>query len=1097
MRIKHGGVWAAILLVPCLWPHEANLSGRVEDSAGLVIPEATVRCLNTRAGISRVTRTDVHGIYRLPSLPPGIYDIDVTAAGFRKIRHSDLRLHEGQKAILDLTLEVGSVQESVTVDSGRQLVNLSTAEISSVVEGERVERLPLNGRNVLQLTLLAGGAVDTGGGQANQGFIHPSSRVYPSSSGGRGDSMTFNFDGGINNDRYTNVALPVPNPDAIQEFTFLVNNFSAEYGAASGGVISIVSRSGTSAYRGRVYNYLRNASLNATNFFTPGVSDWLRRNQAGFTLGGPVRIPRVFEGRQHTFFFVAYQLTMLRRSPLTTNVRTLTADERNGNFSVLAAQLGRPVLDPLTSQQFPDNRVPLTRLDPIMLKLASLLPVGDPTTGLATGRVAKVVVNEPQWTGRVDHNRPSGDRLTLRYFRDHYAPALTADPENPYLTGNGSIRFRVQNASTTYTKVYSPRRLGVFGFTVNRSHNTEIYDYPGPANNNPAALGIQGFPSGSFFLRSPFVAVGYQGPYTILASNNFQGRGSLTYITGRHELKFGIEYLRSQLNQARLTVGGNWYFGAEYTNIPQASFLMGFPNAFVSTGTYSESLRQRRLHAFLQDNYRVSRRLTLNLGMRFDPYVPWREIQARKITLFRPGLHSTRFPQLPTGAIVAGDPGVPEQGYASDLNNVSPRLGFAFDPAGCGKTSIRGGVGFFFGQPISASINQRSQVSYPFSESLTITSPGSLGPGGVANVFRTGTAFAIPNPYLRTTEQAAAPRPLTYVSTAADTSLPYTVQWNLSVERLAAREWIASVIYTGSKSTHLLMQHERNPPRYVPGTGEDGRPLSTHANIDARRPYGPHFGSVQEMGTDGNSNFNALTLKIRKTGGGHGWWSKSILEAHCTWSHTLDVMSTAVGPGGSSARDPLNERLDYANADFDHRHRFVLSWVLPLPRLARLAAAPRRLLGGWNTSAIVTLQDGNPLTVFSGLDRNLDGTTATDFADQILPNVALPKNRRRDDKIRQWFNTAAFTPNAPGTYGNTGRNILRGPGLANMDFALFKEIYLGAREDRRLEIRSDCFNLFNRVNLGMPSTSVSDPLFGRINSAGSPRVIQLALKLYF
>ncbi|HEU0142884.1 MAG TPA: carboxypeptidase regulatory-like domain-containing protein [Bryobacteraceae bacterium] len=1082
-----------------------TIAGVIVDSSGAVVPDVKIRITNESTGRQRETVSDGVGSFAFPLVDIGPYRATAEKSGFRNFVQSGLVVRVNDRITLNIRMEVGSMEQQVTVTGQGSLVNTQTAEIRSLVDRVRIEKLPLNGRNVLQLTLLTGGVLDSGGGTANQGFIHANAKIFPSASGGRADAMNFIFDGGTNNDRYTNVAMPLPNPDAVQEFSFLTNSFSAEYGAASGGVVNVVSKTGTNELHGTAYNYLRNSKLNATNFFTPGVSDRLKRNQAGFSVGGPVWLPRIYDGRNKTFFFLSFQETFLRQSPVSANQRTLTADELKGDFSLQASLLRRPVLDPATGTDrsnrtpFPNNQVPIDRLDPIMLKISTLLPVGDPATGFITSATARTMNNQPEWLARGDHNVSSANRLSFRYFRSLFSPILSVEETNPYLTGNSGIRQFSQSFTLGDSHIFTPRLLANVNVTVSRIHNAETYMYPGLANNNPAALGIMGFPNGSFFLRSPFVAVGYAGPYTTLASTNFQYQGSMTYIVGRHEIKFGAQYMRSQLNQQRLALGGNWFFGTDYTDIPQSDFLMGLPNSFSAFGTFGEALRQNRFDTYVQDNIRLSRRLSVSVGIRFDPFFPWAETNYDKVSLFRPGLKSQRFPNLPVGAVVAGDPGVPEHGYPGDHNNFAPRVGFAFDPRGNGRTAIRGAAGFFFGQPGSASINQRSQVNFPFVTRADITSPGSLGPGAVANVFRTGTKDEIPNPFLTTIgvppKEFPIPTPLLYTSTADNYGLPYTAQWNFSVEQQFGPDWTTTATYMGSKSTHLLMAYERNPSIYIPGNGPDGRPLSTSANIDQRRPYGPAFTSVQELASDGNANYNALVLRVRKAVNGVHWWSRSTFEVNHTWSHTLDVLSDVVSPGGSSPRNPFNARLDYGNSNFDHRHRFVASYVWALPPLTTMPTAVRAVLGNWNTSSVMTFQDGNVFSLTGGLSQPF---TTGDPATQAGADATLPSGRSKQERILRWFNTDAFRPTPVGAYGNTGRNILRGPGFANVDFSVYKNLPLpGDVEGRYIEFRSEFFNLFNRVNLGMPNSNASNAFFGRILSAGSPRIVQFAVKLYF
>lgn len=1102
MSFKHAA--GLVFLVLCLSPFleaapTGAIRGTILDQTGAAVPDAAIVLTNLGTNESRKVTSGTSGDFTLPMIPVGQYTIRVEKTGFRSYVQTPVTITINAQVTLTVQLEVGSTHQQVTVTGQAPLVNTESAQVRDLVDREQIQNLPLNGRNTLQLTLLAGGVANTGGGYSDQGFTDQDALVFPGASGGRADSINYIFDGGINNDRYTNVALPIPNPDAVQEFSFLTNSFSAEYGAASGGVVNIVTKSGTNALHGSAFNYLRNYALNATNFFTPGQSDNLKRNQPGFTLGGPVYLPDIYNGRNKSFFFVSWEDTFLRQAPVSAAGTALTADERNGDFSAIAQKLGTSVIDPSTGQPFPGNIIPTSRFDPVMVKEIALLPVGAPVTGLVTYRGTQNNIDTPQWLARVDQKISSADQMTLRYFYDYYNPNPIVNPQNPYFTGTDIIKQRSQNFILSDTHIFSNRLLGDFNFTFSRLGNVETYDYPGPANNDPSALGIQGFPNGSFFLRSPFVAVGYVGPYTKLSSNNFQYKASFSYVTGRHEFKWGVDYIRAQLNQQRLALGGNWFFGSTFTGISDADFLLGLPDSFSATGTFGEALRQNEFGAYFQDDFRVSRHLTINLGIRYDPYFPWSEITDDKATFFRPGQKSTRFPLLPVGAVVAGDPGV--TGYTSRLNNFAPRVGFAFDPTGSGKTAIRAAAGIFYSQPVSASINQRAQVNFPFitTASLSPGQLGALGPGAVENVFRTGTPNQIFNPYSITTgvppSNFPVPTPLLYVSTAADFPTPNAIQWNFSIEHQLGREWTITTTYMGSKSTHIEMLHERNPYNYIPGVGPNGEPLSTFANEDDRRPYGPTFTSIQELGDDGNANYNALVLGLRKVWGGDHWWSRSTVSANYTWSHTLDVLSSANSPGGSTPLDPFDEELDYGNADYDHRNSFVLSYVWGLPKLSLSPRWVRAVAGSWNTASIVTLQDGSPFSVFSGYDKSQSGITSR--ADQVSANPYLSSSRSQGQQILQWFNTQAFAIAAAGTYGTSGRNILRGPGLTDVDFSLYKDFTLGRSESRYLEARWDFFNFLNDVNLGLPNSTVFSTTFGRITSAGSPRISQVSLRIVF
>ncbi len=1079
----------------------ATVRGSVFDQTQAAVPDVNLQMTHLGTRLKRSVASDALGNYIFPQLPIGSYRLEATKAGFRRYLQTGIDLTVNAEVTLNVSLQLGAPDQSITVTGEASLVNTQTAMVRQLISGDQIDKLPLNGRNVLQLTLLTGGVLDTGGSSANQGFIHQNARVYPSASGGRADSMNFILDGSTNNDRYTNVSLPFPNPDAVAEFSFLTNSFSAEYGAALGGVVNAVSKSGTNELHGSAFEYLRNSKLNASNFFTPGVSDRLKRNQLGFSIGGPVRLPGLYNGKDKTFFFLSWQQTYLRQSPVNSSTRTWRPEELGGDFSYQSKLTGRILLDPLTGQPLPDSKIPSSRFDPQSLKFASLLPVGDATSGLLTYRTARSIVDNPQWMVRIDHHFGSANRLNFRYFRDFYDEIPDGDATNPFLCWGSAVPARSQNIQLADTHIFSSRLLATWNFTFARILSPNSYNMPGPANGKPSSLGFQGVPDGMLDVYAQVrMPAGFMGYLQKVFSNTVQTQASMTYVAGRNEMKWGVDYHRAQLNQFRDAAQPIFRFGNTFSNFTEADFLMGFPNSFSANSSWGESLRQPRVHLYFQDNFRVTRRLTLNLGIRYDPLVPWREIDRNVVTLWRPGLKSTIFPKLPAGAVVAGDPGVPEHGYTSDRNNFAPRFGFAFDPTGRARTAIRGGAGIFFGQPSGGTLNQMSMTSFPFINSVTVTSPGSKGAGGFANVFRTGTANAIDNPFLSGTGAPTAatspPVPLTYYSTSPNYVLAYTGQWNFSLEHQIGSGLTVSGTYVGSKSTHLQAVHQMNPAIYIPGTGADGKALSTSGNVDQRRLYGPGLGSIVESGSDSNANYNALVLSIRKRSTGEHWWSHSTVDVNYTWSHSLDVQDSSINAGSGGTRNPFNERIDYGSADFDRRQRLVLSYLWELPKLASYHPALRMPLGGWSTSSIVTLQSGGPFSIGSGVDRNFG--FGGNYADQILPNSTLSSDRPRQERLMKWFNTSAFTANALGTVGNTGRNILRGPGLATVDFSVVKGFsFPGGRESRRLELRGDFFNFFNRVNFNNPNNSAASTLFGRILSAGNPRVVQLAAKIYF
>jgi carboxypeptidase family protein/TonB-dependent receptor-like protein len=1047
-----------------------RILGTVSDRVGARLPGVKVTVTEVETGQMRSVATSEQGEYLFTVLPVGSYRLDAEHAGFNKkvIRGIDLRID--QTVSLDMSLDLGDVSNTVEVTSASQQLEAHLPTLKTEIDQKRVAELPLEGRNILKLTLLVPGVQPTSGAFINQEYTAPN-QIFVSSSGGRGNTIVYNLDGVDNSDTYTNVSNSYPNPDAVEAVTIETNSYSAEHGRRGGGVVNAVTRSGTNEWHGSLFEFARNSALNATNFFTPGVSDGLKRHQFGGTLGGPIL-------KDKTFFFVSYQRSTFRRLSLDSTAIVPTAAMRGGDFSNLRLANGQLVVirDPNTGLPFPGNRIPSNRLDPIAVKLLDFIPIPTDPSGLIRLSLPNSS-DDDQLVARIDQKLTDSNRLNGRLLYDRLASG-SGIADNDILNSVVRANFKTVNLSIADTHTFSPNLIGIFSATLNRLWSGKGADYPTTLADLGANI-VNLDPRQDIWLQVPgFFNINSVGSVT-LVRNNYQFQGSFTYVKGRHEMKFGADVIRQQFNipAASLASNGLNIFGAGYSGSNLSDFLLGRPSLFIQVTPWGEALRATQPGFYVQDNFKVTRRLALNAGLRFEPYLPWREHQANKILKFLPEVQSAISPGLPKGIIIAGEAGVPEEAQSKAVAKFAPRLGLAYllpDD----KTSVRGGYGIFFDYP-NAIINNRFASNIPFVVRVDVANPTSLQNPWTANQ---------PNPFpvqVPTPSGFVFPRPATAVTYDDNFTNSYLQQWNLTVERQMSANWLARASYIGSHGVKLMSLTEINPARFIPGQ-------STLQNINARRIYAPDFASVQSLSSDGNSHYHAVAFTVERR-----FQNDYTLTSSYTYGKSTDYQSNIVAHGQGNYTNPFDKRYDYALSDFDTRHRFVSSLIWQLPMLSRAQPVVRNIAGGWQLNSIVTLQSGTPFTALSGVDTSLDGVGGD--RPNLIGDPELSSDRTKGERIASYFNISAFQQPSLGTFGTVGRNTLRGPGFASVDFSALKNFGLPwfTSEGAKLQFRAEFYNLFNRTNFGNPNSNLSSPLFGRITSAGEPRIIQLALRVAF
>ncbi len=1084
--MKLSSVLAAVVL-SCLGAGVAlaqnvtgSISGVARDPSGAAVPSITVTAVNEGTSARFQTTTDSDGQYTIRAVPIGVYRLTAEAQGFKRFDSPGIRLQVNEIARVDINLAIGTATETVTVTGEAVHLDTTTATLKTVVDQKRIEDLPLNGRNPTQLMRLVAGVQIAQGADVTSGTTYPGVQGV-SVNGGRANATNYVLDGAQNNDHYTNAPNPMPNPDALQEFSVQTNNFSAEFGRQGGGLVNAVTKSGTNEFHGVVFEYLRNKSVNAANRFAPigkdangkdfKIDDGLKRNQYGFTLGGPVLLPKLYDGKDKSFFFFSYQGQKLRRTPSSTNNIVPTAAQKGGDFSALLP--GRALRDPFGGGVYANNRIPLTQFNPVAKIISdSFIPTPASGNTISYSRVSNY--DDDQVLLRGDHQLTEKNRLSGRYWKSWALQPGNLDPAN-YLSVVTARTWHNQSVTITDTHVVSATVINSFLFGYNHTNGPVSPIYP---SKSLADLGVKMYND-----KEPqfhLTVAGYFGTLNTGDTNDFfrdeyQFSNTVRWSKGKHQITLGGEVshgIGDVVNNFRANGQFGWNSSAPFTGDALADFYIGkFATLAQGIGEYKNT-RFNIFALYADDSWKVTPRLTLNLGLRWDPYFPYTDTLG-KLSGWRPGQQSTRYPNAPRGVLYPGDPGLPDGGYNTAWNNLAPRLGFAYDVFGDGKTSIRGGYGIF----------------YDRIDTLSTNSAATQGPFGTVVNLNGNSVNSFSDPYAGSTNPFPAPlNPpssvqfvLPHVAFLYEEHMrnPNIQAFNFTLEREVAGGFIGRVAYAGSKGTRLFSGRQLNPAIYQVG--------ATTATTNQRRPLAPlGYGAITLVEPVSNSTFHSLQLTAERR------FAKGFsLLANYVWSKSIDDGSANKG-NSVSHTDPFNNGFDKGPSDFDHTHVFTASglWELPVRFDSKLVNS---LLGGWNLTGIATLQSGYPFTIGSGVDNARSGTGGQ-RAD-VIGNPYISGNRSRNDIILQYLNKAAFAPNALGTYGNLGRNGFRGPGLVSLDMGLHKSFRISERVNT--QFRFEVFNALNKVNLGNPNAGQNSGNFMRILDAGEPRILQFALRLSF
>lgn len=1083
---------ALSLFVLCvsMWAQDtgAVLEGHVTDASGGVVVGAIVSATERTTGLARSQSTTNAGAYHL-ALPVGEYDLSITAPNLSEYKQSGIVLNVSRTVRVDVQLQVAGAKTTVNVSAAATLVDSSSNTIGNVVSGRELVDLPLNGRNFTQLGLLQPGVAPMTAGLSEAGGSLRAGQAY-AVNGQRPESNNYLLDGVSNVNRVDGgFALKTP-VDAIQEFRILTQTAPPEYGGTAGATTTVVTRSGGNEVHGTIYEFLRNDKLDARNFFASKV-ETLKQNQFGATLGGPIR-------RNRDFLFGYYE-GFRNRQGVTRGATVPSDAQRAGDFSGLRdPQTGQPVplINYFTGQPFPNNQIPTQAMSPVALKIMGFYPHANAGPNLYI--TTQTMQNQADQGGlRFDHLFNDRDQFSAHFTRsaNHNLNPLS-------IAGANVPGFPVSEDITTTRAALSETHL-FSGATVNNFRAQffrNVFFTGNPENRTtPRQLGFnydttlsaaQGPP---FFIVSGYASTGnpITGPRDT-SQNTYEINDSLSHVRGSHSFKFGVDFRRNQVNMAQgIASNGFFVFAPFPISDSFASFLVGFPVVFFQGGgDMNRGLRNVEFAAYGQDEWRITSRLTLNYGARWEVSTPYVDIRNR-MNSWSPGKQSTVYPNAPKGLLFPGDPGVPDGIAPVYWKSLMPRVGLAWDPNGNGRTSVRAAYGIYYdsftngvGGPLQAPLS-----ALPWTQARQLSAPINFtDPWNGTNPFAAGSF----------------PQPTTVLTIENGMRPPYSQNWNFSVQHALSQDLLFELRYIGNKGTRLPRMIEANPSAYSPG--------ATSNDADQRRIYagcrgagGPcDFASVGLITNQTNSTYHAAQFSVsRRFRDG-----LSFLGSY-TYSKTLDYVSSfnvagsaprLVGGENDLAQDPFNLKAEHGPSLFDARHRFVFSgsYLLPGPSKAASSAA-RALLGGWQLNSIMNFASGTPFTVYDSANVSLQGSAPeiTGFYSSRPDAIADPNAGSHSPD--QWVSRSAFRRLDPltqsGQFGSAGRNTVRGPGIANVDLSLLKSIALTERT--RLQFRAECFNIANHANFGLPENDISSSNFGRVLTAGAPRLVQFGLKLLF
>jgi hypothetical protein len=1058
------------------------ITGTVTDASDAVVAGASVAVRDTGTGVERVTPTNPSGQYVAEALPIGVYEVTVTAPGFKKATRGGIRLNVADRLAINFRLAVGEVTETVEVTAEAPVVQTEKGDVSHVVSTRQITDLAVNGRTFLMLQQLVPGSSRMTGDEGGVGFNGLKGFAI---NGQRTSYSGLSLDGVENTDMGSqNGPLVTPGMETIGEFKMQTSNYSAEYGTAGGVNVLVVTRTGTRDFHGAAYEYMRNDNFDARNFFA-ATRPKLRQHNFGYRIGGPVIIPGLYnKNRDKTFFFWAQEWKR-RRTEQIFRAATPTPEMRAGNFAAEAARLGRPILDPETRQPFPDNRIPASRLNRnAQLLLEHAFPMPNVATGflnfLQNGRDAE---NFRQETLNVTHELSNSTKLMVRYIQDTWVNekpgVLWSNQSFPTIASTVDVPAR--NFIAKMTNIIDPTLLNEFSFSYGSNY--------GPKEKR--ALTLQGAfeePEGLNIPRlfprrsdrpNKIPNMVFTGGWGTIDTSYYPwwAHHNITTLTdilsktvGSHSLRFGGTWqfsktpVESQVNPADQ---GQFNFDGSFTNHPVADFLLGRGAQYQELDNLlAPSYDYPQLELFAQDTWKVSSRLTLNLGVRYfyiphvheaddliNNFVVARYDPAKAVTVLPNGTIAPGSGDVLNGIAGVQD-GLPRGLVENHPWTFAPRLGFAWDPTGQGRWSVRGGYGIGYYR-VAGNDTYRMVRNPPRSKLVSVFNPLLDNPGA---------------------GQAAADRPLSVNSLDPVYKIPMIQTYSIGVQRELLSNTAVDISYVGTRGTQLDRARDINQPMPAGGFNFDPRLNARSIPVELIRPF-PGYSVISQVETTASSTYHSLQVALKRR------MSRGLLvEAAYTWSRTItDANGLTEAP-----QDSYRAYLERGLASFDRPHMLIVNYIYELPFLRGNTGLAGKLLGGWQLSGITQFQ--------SGTSRNL-GLTGANIGLATRPDVVPGASDEGPKTVQQWFNTAAFQAPAPGFFGNAGRNTIRGPGIHVWDLSIFKDFMIA--ESLRTQLRVESFNAFNHPNFDAVSTTFGSGNFGQVTSARAARVMQFGLKVEF
>lgn len=1135
-----------------------TIQGTVSDSTGAVIPNATVTLTDVSTQVKRIAHSDSGGTYILPNISVGTYNASISAKGFQTYIKTGNVLEVGSNIAINATLTVGSQDQTIEVTADGLALQTEDVSFKQTIDSTTITEMPLNGRQMTGLIVLSGGATPASGGDSITGSKATYASISISIAGGQGNTTQWKLDGGDNNDYMSNGNLPFPFPDSVSQFSVESTVLGAQSGEHPGGLVNVVTRSGTNTYHGSAFEFIRNNYLNATNFFstctpvaprtTCSPKDSLHQNQYGGTFGGKIL-------RDKLFAFAGYQHTKSSQSLSPTTAFVPTAANLAGDFSQSDPTV--QLVNPLTGVALPGNQISPSLFSPQALALVKLLPTPNSPAGTTAANIGTVVYQIPsqtsdnQFVTRVDYTLNARNNLYGRYFIDGYRSPAFFDPHNILVTTASGNSERVQSFVLGEDYALSSNTVNSAHITLSRRRNNRGFNQ---SDINASTLGVTDYQAQTAGL---YLAVGSKftlgcGTCAIAKFNdNFLAvEDEVTMVRGKHQIVFGGEIVHNQLNitnvasgNGQFTFSGNYSIngphpsGAQKTGDNNLDFLMGAMSAFTQSKTQGNALRGNIPSIYVQDTYHAIPRLTVVAGIRWSPdYLPV-DYFNRGTTFSLAALQANQvskvYPTAPAGTFFFGDAGVSRQFSQNSPYQFSPNVGIAYDLTGKGNTVIRAGAEFIYDEA-NWFTNERTTQNPPFATAVAQAPTSTSGPLSFANPWAAGTTVGDPFPLPDNASPASAVFPLQsdYEVLPAHFKPASTMQWTLSVQQKLSRGWQLQLDYIGNKTSHIAQGLALSPATYVPGVwgtggtgcpgvvltgpsgipaGALGTPCSTVANQSARfflteqNPVsGPQYGGggsgATLVGDEGLSNYNGLIVTVQ-----HRLSSTFSVLANYTWSKCLNENDASGDVSTTSVSNPSNPALDYGPCGSDYRNIENIVLVLQ-SRFAIPNHYVKAIVNGWEFAPLTHILSGGPFSVGASVDNSL--TDIGQDRPNIVPGVPIYIKQQIlvSASTHAYLNPLAFcsqptkanpctNPVAQGGYGTESRNALRG--LPSYQFDAQVSRIFPIHERLNATLRLEAFNVLNHPNFNNPTTSLTSSTFGQISGSSAARIFQGSVKFNF